>query len=163
MSATHPIPYVWLPGVEEKDFRCYPRRGDSLSFYSNLYDRRFGLRKGWLEIPPDEAAAYMAERLGISPEREGDKEAYISRRTRRIAEWIFPLLGHGRGPLHHYFSEFFDWNDPPLFKHFLRLDASESELRIRCFAATGCREHEKHPPMEDDITIELNSSQRLSS
>jgi hypothetical protein len=71
MSATHRIPYVRLPGVDENDFRCYPRRGDSLSFYSTLYDRRFGFGKGWFEIPPDEAAAYMAERLGITPEREG--------------------------------------------------------------------------------------------
>lgn len=155
MSATHEIPYVNLPGVEEKDFRCYPRRGDSLSFYSNLYDRRFGLGKGWFEIPPDEAAAYMADRLGIEAEREGDQSAYISRRTRRVAEWIHPLPGRGKGLLHNFFSEFFDWNEPPLFKNFLRIDASRSEVRIRCFAATGCLEHEKNPPVEDDFTIEL--------
>lgn len=158
MSATHQIPYVRLPGVDEKDFRCYPRRGDSLSFYSSLYDRRFGFGKGWFEIPPDEAAAYMAERLGIPPGRGGDQKAYISRRARRVAEWIFPLPGRGRGPLHHYFSEFFDWNEPPLFKNFLRIDASKSELRIRCFAATGCLEHEKSPPVEDDFKIELGPS-----
>lgn len=155
MSATHRIPYVRLPGVDEKDFRCYPRRGDSLSFYSNLYDRRFGLGKGWLEIPPDEASAYMAERLGITPEREGDRNTYISRRARRIAEWIFPLPGRGRGPLHHYFSEFFDWNESPLFKNFLRIDVSNHELHIRCFAATGCREHEEKPPVEDEVEIKL--------
>lgn len=158
MSATHPIPYVRLPGVDENDFRCYPRRGDSLSFYSNLYDRRFGFGKGWFEVPPDEAAAYMAERLGIEPEREGDRKAYISRRARRVAEWVFPLPNHGRGLLHHFFSEFFDWNEPPLFKSFLRVDASWGELRIRCFAATGCLEHEKNPPVEDDVKIDLASS-----
>ena len=157
MSATHQIPYVRLPGVDEKDFRCYPRRGDSLSFYSNLYDRWFGLGKGWFRIPPDEAAAYMAERLGITPERKGDREAYVSRRTRRLAKWIFPLPGRGSGFLHHYFSEFFDWNEPPLFKNFLRIDASERELQIRCFAATGCLEHEKNPPVEDDINVKLRS------
>jgi hypothetical protein len=26
---------------------------------------------------------------------------------------------------------------------------------IRCFAATGCREHEESPPVEDEIRIEL--------
>ena len=157
MSATHKIPRVSLPGVDEGDFVCYPRRGDSLSFYSKLYDRKFGLGKGWLEIPPDEAAAYMAERLGIEPARTENKNTYVSRRTRRLAEWIFPLPSRGRGPLHHFFSEFFDWNEPPLFKNFLRVDVRGSELSIRCFAATGCLEHEKKPPIEDEVKIPLGS------
>src|ERR671910_2489061 len=148
MSGTHKISRVSLPGINEEDkdeegksgFVCYPRRGDSLSFYSKLYDRLFGFGEGWLEIPPDEAAAYMGERLGIAPAREGDQNAYISRRTRRLAERIFPLPGRGRGPLHHYFSEFFDWNDPPLFKNFLQVDVRAGELNICCFAATGCLE-----------------------
>jgi len=180
MSATHTIPYVRLPGVDEKDFRCYPRRGDSLSFYSKLYDRRFGLGKGWLEIPPDEASAYMTDLLlGITGKdretmdveeleerigrvREGDKRTYVTQRTQRIARrMIYPPPGYRRGPLHHFFSEFFDWNDPPLFKNFLRIDASASEVRIRCFAATGCLEHEKDPPMEDDVKIELTPPRTL--
>ena len=155
MSGTHKIPKIKLDGVDEDGFVCYPRRGDSLSFYSKLYDRRFGFGKGWLEISPDEAAAYMGERLGITPEREEDQQAYISGRTRRIAEWILPLPGRGRGPLHQNFSEFFDWNDPPLFKNFLRIEASERELCIRCFAVTGCREHEENAPLEDEVKIEL--------
>jgi hypothetical protein len=152
-----------LPGIDEEDtdeedkscFVCYPRRGDSLSFYSKLYDRKFGLGKGWLEIPPDEAAAYMGERLGIKPVREKDQDAYVSSRARRLAERIFPLSGRGRGPLHHYFSEFFDWNEPPLFKNILRLDVRGSELTICCFAATGCLDHEKNPPVEDEVEIPL--------
>ena len=163
MSATHHIPRVSLPGINEEDmdeegksgFVCYPRRGDSLSFYSKQYDRKFALGRGWLEIPPDEAAAYMGERLGIEPARERDQNAYISRRTRRLAERIFPLPGRGRGPLHHYFSEFFDWNDPPLFKNFLQLDLRGEALIIRCFAATGCLEHEEKPPLEDEVKIPL--------
>jgi hypothetical protein len=155
MSATHRIPKVDLDGVGEEDFVCYPRRGDSLSFYSGLYDRRFALGRGWLEIAPDEAAAYMARRLEIEPTRPGDRGTYVSRRVRRVAEWIFPLPGRGRGPLHHFFSEFFDWNEPPLFKNFLRIDASMHELRIRCFAATGCAEHEQNPPAEDEVSIPL--------
>jgi hypothetical protein len=163
MSATHQIPRVSLPGIDEEDkdeegksgFVCYPRRGDSLSFYSKLYDRRFGFGRGWLEIPPDEAAAYMGERLGIEPARERDQNAYIGRRTRRIAERIFPLPGRGRGLLHHFFSEFFDWNEPPLFKNFLRIDVRGSELTICCFAATGCLDHEKNPPVEDEVKISL--------
>ena len=171
MSATHQIRKVSLPGIDEEDrdeegksyFVCYPRRGDSLSFYSKLYDRKFGLGKGWLEIPPDEAAAYMGERLGIKPVREKDQDAYVSRRARRLAERIFPLPGRGRGPLHHYFSEFFDWNEPPLFKNFLRLDVREGELTICCFAATGCLDHEKNPPVEDEVRIPLDPLRQASS
>jgi calcineurin-like phosphoesterase family protein len=155
MSATHRIPKVDLEGVTEDDFVCYPRRGDSLSFYSKLYDRRLAFGRGWLEIAPDEAAAYMARRLGIEPARPGDRRIYVGRRVRRVAEWIFPLPGRGRGPIHHFFSEFFDWNRPPLFKNFLRIDASREEVRIRCFAATGCAEHQDNPPVEDEVRIPL--------
>jgi hypothetical protein len=169
MSATHKIPLVSLPGIKEDEedgekespfernnFICYPRRGDSLSFYSKLYDRKFGLGKGWFEIPPNEAAAYMAKRLGIEPARTGDKNTYVSRRAQRVAEKIFPLPGRGRGPLHHYFSEFFDWNDPPLFKNFLRLDVSARGLDITCYGVTGCASHEQDPTIEDRVpTIPL--------
>ena len=155
MSATHRIPKVDLDGVDEDGFVCYPRRGDSLSFYSGLYDRRFGRRKGWLEITPDEAASYMAERLGIQPTRPGDRGTYVSTRVRRVAEWIYPLPERGRSPLHHFFSEFFDWNEPPLFKNFLRIDATRNEVLIRCFAATGCTEHQENPPLEDEVRIPL--------
>ncbi len=155
MSATHRIPLVDLDGVGEDDFVCYPRRGDSLSFYSKLYDKRLCFGKGWLEIDPDQAAAYMAERLGLEATRPGDRQVVVSDRTRRAAARIFPLPGSGRGPLHHFFSEFFDWNEPPMFKNFLRIDASDSELRIRCFAATGCAEHEQDPPLEDEVSIPL--------
>jgi hypothetical protein len=82
----------------------------------------------------------MAERLGIEPTRPGDQGVYVSKRVRCGAERIFPLPGRGRGPFHHFFSEFFDWNEPPMFKNFLRIDASDREVRIRCFGATGCAE-----------------------
>jgi hypothetical protein len=75
--------------------------------------------------------------------------------ARRVAEWIFPLPGRVRGPVHHFFSEFFDWNDPPLFKIFLLIDASPNEVRIRCFAVTGCAEQVKNPPLEDEVRIPL--------
>jgi hypothetical protein len=166
MSATHQIRKVSLPGIDEEDkdeegkscFVCYPRRGDSLSFYSKLYDRKFGLGKGYMEIPPGEAAAYMGKRLGIKPAREKVRDTYVSRRARRLAERIFPLPGRGKGLLHHFFSEFFDWNEPPLFKNFLRLDVREGELTICCFAATGCLDHEKNPPVEDVVRIPLDTT-----
>jgi hypothetical protein len=102
-------------------------------------------------IPADEAAAIVAKRLGITPARPGARAAVPSKRAERAAKVLFRLPGRARGALHFPFSEFLDWNDPPLFKSFLRIDATTGDVRIRCFAATGCREHEERPPLEDSI------------
>ncbi|MFI0349173.1 metallophosphoesterase family protein [Actinomadura sp. 9N407] len=52
-------------------------------------------------------------------------------------------------------SEMADWDRPPFFKSFLRVDVTETELRIRCYAVTGCGDHEARPPCEDEVTIAL--------
>jgi hypothetical protein len=155
MHSTHQIPRVSLPGVREEAFRCYPLRGDSLSIYSKLYDKKLRLGRGRLYVPPDQAAAIMAERLGIEPSRESAKVVEVTAAARRAAEKILPRRSRAHGPLHLPFSEFFDWNDPPLFKSFLRIDASPGRVRVRCVAATGCGEHEREPPVEDAFTAEL--------
>ncbi|MFL5892704.1 MAG: hypothetical protein ACJ75I_08180, partial [Solirubrobacterales bacterium] len=59
-----------------------------------------------------------------------------------------------RGPLHPLFALWFDINEPPMFKSFLRIDASKDRVRIRCFAATGCRDQEDNPPIEDELVAE---------
>lgn len=138
MHATHAIPRIALDGVDEEAFRCYPLRGDSLSFYSRLYERRLPFVRG-VEIDPLQAAAYMSERIGVAPRKPDARGVEVAPRTRRAAERIFPLPGqHKRGLLQSLFSEYFDWNEPPLFKHVLHVEASAAELRIRCLAATGC-------------------------
>jgi hypothetical protein len=138
MHATHTIPRVALDGVREDDFRCYPLRGDSLSFYSRVYERKWPLVHD-VEIDPAQAAAYMAERIGVAPTKADAKGVVVSERTRRAAERIFPLPGqHKRGLLQSLFSEYFDWNDPPLFKQALHVEATDAELRIRCLGVTGC-------------------------
>src|SRR5215213_6497625 len=138
MHATHTIPKLALDGVDEHEFRCYPLRGDSLSFYSRLYERKWPLVRD-VEIDPVQAAAYMAERLGVTATKPDARDVVVADRTRRAAEQIFPLPGQNRrGLLQSLFSEYFDWNDPPLFKHVLHVEASDAELRIRCLAATGC-------------------------
>ncbi|WP_067175902.1 metallophosphoesterase family protein [Microtetraspora niveoalba] len=67
MHDTHTIPRVDVGGVHEDDFRCYPLRGDSLSFYSLLYSRR--LRMRWLYLTPDEGLALMSRQVGNVPPR----------------------------------------------------------------------------------------------
>jgi hypothetical protein len=158
MHPTHGIPRVRLPGVDEDDFVCYPRRGDSLALFSHLWDRKVAFGRGYLEISPDEAATYLGERLGIEPSRRGRGEVVLSERARRAAERILPLPGRASGPLHPLLALWFDINKPPMFKSFLRIDASTDRVRIRCFAATGCRDQEDDPPVEDELVAERDAS-----
>jgi hypothetical protein len=151
MHPTHQIPNIDqtnLPGVSEGTFRCYPLRGDSLSFYSQLYDKKF---PGSWYLSPAEAAAYLADRLGIAPTKDDLPAVPVSPELRRHAGQVFPLPGQLRGPWHLVFAEFFDWNDPPLFKHLLHLKCSDSELSISCLPATGCVG--PRPPKPEDVVV----------
>ncbi|HWN22019.1 MAG TPA: metallophosphoesterase [Gaiellaceae bacterium] len=160
-KATHKIPKVKpeVCGCSEDDFRCYPRRGDSLAAYSRLYDRKFGLGRGYLVVPYQQAPAIMSQLLEgkIEPTRSEDVEQEITQQAWKAAKRItrFPGSsgGAGGGMLHRNFSELLDWNDPPppLFKSFLRIDVKQGELELQCFAATGCAEHADDPPLEDWI------------
>jgi hypothetical protein len=150
-------------GVDEADFRCYPLRGDSLSAYSRVVDHRLFLGLGAVYIPPDEAAALMGERLGIEPSRPTDRHRRPRRRKELVARLPFlrtPRRIRGRKSLEPYFyplfSEVFDWDEPPFFKNFLRLQATKSTLTITCYGVTGCAEHEENPPVEDHVEIQLD-------
>ncbi|WP_248965646.1 metallophosphoesterase family protein [Sphaerisporangium perillae] len=193
MHATHTIPRVDVGGVREDDFKCYPLRGDSLSFYSKLYRDRFGQR--WLYLTPDEGLVLMSEHIGNLPPRPvgtgdgtadepapgeaatagqdvpdaaagdgaagGPDGAGVEITTRM--KWAAGLLGGRPMPVrlplghafHRWFSELSDWDSPPFFKSFLHVSVEGGKLRIRCFAATGCRPQEVEPPMEDEVIIPL--------
>ncbi|WUI02247.1 metallophosphoesterase [Spirillospora sp. NBC_00431] len=161
MHATHIIPRTHV--VDEDQFRCYPLRGDSLSRYSKLYGRWLHLSK-LFELSPEEATAAVEHRLGIAAGR-GYKSPGPSRRARFVASLLgVPRDGRPRSRFlrlpvrkvpQRFRSELADWDDPPFFKSFLRVDVTESRLRIRCHAATGCGDHETAPPCEDEVTIEL--------
>jgi hypothetical protein len=158
-NETHSIPRVELPGVTEGDIRLYPLRGDSLSYYSTRFQRWWRTaaeraRRGGpddVTLEPDVAARILADRLGTEPVRPGS--ATVDDRALAAAERVFPAAGY-RG-WNRWFSEYWDADDPPLFKSFLRVDVDGTTLRLRCFAATGCAEHEADPPVEDDVTIPL--------
>jgi calcineurin-like phosphoesterase family protein len=141
-----------LKGMTESKLRLYPRRGHSLSRYSQLYGRKFRFLGGrLLYIRPEVAAAIVAERIGVEPTLEEDRSARITRRERLAAWFMFTLPARGRRTLHVPFSEWLDWNEPPLFKSFLRVDASEAAVEVRCFGASGCRHAQHHPPVEDHL------------
>jgi hypothetical protein len=151
--ATHQIPRVdALEGTTEAEFRCYPLRGDSLARFSQLYDRKLLGGRGLLALEPEEAASYMGTLLGMTPTR-GGPVAPLSRRAHRAARLLAPLPAK-RG-FHRFASEYFDWNDPPFFKQFLRLDAEPGRLRMRCFGVSGCARASTDPPVEDEVIVPL--------
>jgi hypothetical protein len=94
------------------------------------------------------------ERLRISV-REGGHKIFVSERARHLALLIFSVPGRARDPFHHYFSEVFDWNEPPLLKNVPWIDAAASQLTIRCYQATGCLEHERDPAVGNHGKIKL--------
>lgn len=164
MHATHRIPRVSMPVVTETDFRCYPLRGDSLSFYSKAYAQkvRWNPLRRLTPISATQAASYMAERLGMEPAKGADVLESVTLATRRAAERIFPKAGpNAHGLLQPIFSEYLDWNTPPLFKHVLRIDATDASIRVRCVAATGCVGDEDRDP-EDDLLAERGADGRFS-
>jgi hypothetical protein len=162
MHATHKIGRVEEEhaGAGEDAFRCYPLRGDSLSFYSHLLRKKLLFR--WLpEIPPAEAAEIMAAKLGGIPTRArtaaeagAEPERAKVRWRSRFAAFVV-MRAPGPKLLQRFFSEIFDWNEPPMFKSFLRLEVTDAGLEIVCYAATGCRDDELDPPVEDRVTIPL--------
>ncbi|MEU6414940.1 metallophosphoesterase [Microbispora sp. NPDC046933] len=156
MHATHTIPRVDAGGVHEDDFKCYPLRGDSLSFYSLLYSRRLRLRG--LYITPEEGLALMSRRIGNTPPRPTPGApigARVKWAARLLGGWPMPFrLPVGR-VFHRYISELSDWDTPPFFKSFLHLSVTGDTLRLRCFAATGCLPQEEEPPLEDEVEIPL--------
>jgi hypothetical protein len=164
MHATHTIPRVDVGGVHEDEFRCYPLRGDSLSFYSLIYSRR--LRMKWLYITPDEGLALMSRQVGNVPPRPvraGEAAGTGSVKITPRMKWAARLLGGWPMPFHLPVGRFFhrsiselsDWDTPPFFKSFLHVSVTREGLRIRCFAATGCLPQEIDPPLEDEVEIPL--------
>jgi hypothetical protein len=161
MHATHTIPRVNVAGVSEDAFKCYPLRGDCLAFYGRMYGRRLRMRR-LFELTSEQAAAVIAKRLGVTPERETN--APVTWRTSLVASLLgVPGKPHRgrwfRLPVRKVYQRFLSPASasyvPPLFKSFLRLDVTPESLRIRCFAASGCLEHEIAPPVEDEVTISL--------
>ena len=141
MHETHTIANIdssGLTGVTEAGFRCYPLRGDSLSRFSQLWARHLvGRAFGARFIPPDEAAAIVGEQLGIAPRRASARRAEISSRSRRSARALFRLPMRKRGGLHLPFSEWLDWNQPPLFKSFLRIEAGRARSGFAALRRQG--------------------------
>jgi hypothetical protein len=167
MHATHSLPNIDCTEIadrtSEERFRCYPLRGDSLSLYSKLYSAKFlGRLIGARPIAPDIAAAIIGTRLGIPPTRRSARGVEVDPGAIRSANALMGLPGRGRRSLHIPVSEWLDWNQPPLFKSFLRVDAESEAICIRCLAATGCVEADDKEP-EDTLRWTAGAGWELPS
>jgi Calcineurin-like phosphoesterase len=155
MHATHTIPKVDLAGVAEADFRCYPLRRDSLAAYSRLIDRKLTGGSGKLQVTPEEAAGYLSGTLGLEPHGARGPGVTPGWRARVLCKLLI-WMGFGPG-FHKWFSPYFDWDTPPLFKHFLKIEVTDGVLRIRCYGVHGCVDHSgANAPCEDDVLIPLD-------
>jgi hypothetical protein len=156
MNATHTIPRIDLPGVAEDDVRLYPLRGDSLSWFATRFDAWASARRRPMDpslIEPDVAAALMAERLGLTPVRASARAARPTEADRAAALRVFPAGGM-RG-INAFADQYYDTDEPPFCKHLLRVDVAGGTMAVRCLAATGRREDELDPPVEDAFTVAL--------
>ena len=155
LSATHRIPNVdrLAPAVAEDAFRCYPLRGDSLARFSRRHRGLLGI--GSLAIKPDDAAAVMAERIGV-PAQRASAPAEAPARARRAAGQIYPLPATGRELPADPPPALIEPRRPPLFRSLLRIDATADEIVLTCLAATGARDVE--PVVEDRVRARRRGS-----
>jgi hypothetical protein len=159
MHATHLIPIMepdQVCGVTEQTYKAYPLRRDSLAAYSQVVQGMIdkvlprSLRFN-LTLDDVQAAKILHEKTGSPLERpavmaNGGPARQMSG-TQQWASRLILLIGGRR--FHRTFSPFCDWDDPPFFKHFLRIDIRRDGATIRCHAVTGCADDEDDPPVED--------------
>lgn len=151
--ATHTIPSVDVGGVTESEFRCYPLRRDSLARFSQVIDERlFGGTLG-IAIDAPEAGRYYSERGIVSSGAGREVSGRLSLQD-RIKASLLHRIPAGR-LFHRVGSEIFDFDDPPLFKQFLRIDIANRVITVSCFGVTGCAGAEHAPSVEDTFTIAL--------
>jgi hypothetical protein len=163
MHATHLIPIMEpdkVFGVTEQTYKAYPLRRDSLAAYSQVVQGMLdkllpGPLRFDITLDDLQAAGILHEKIGAPLERPAAIPNGSSvRRMSSLQQWasrLILLIGGRR--FHRIFSPFCDWDDPPFFKHFLRIDIRRDGATIRCHAVTGCADDEDDPPVED--TIEL--------
>jgi hypothetical protein len=158
MHDTHNIPRIDpknVAGVSEDDFKCYPLRRDSLAVYSRLLDRRLG-GGGRFSITPAQAAVYLNEKLDAEPLVSRPLGGPVPPLTlsQRAAAGILTRK-QARSKFHGWVAPFLDWDEPPFYKNFLRIEVSPNDVTITCYGVTGCGEDEARPCVEDVCRIAM--------
>ncbi|MGH3898419.1 MAG: metallophosphoesterase family protein [Pseudonocardiaceae bacterium] len=153
LHATHRIPPVNVNGVNESTFRCYPLRRDSLARFSQVIDKKLFGGGGTIAVDAQAAGRYYEQR-GVTTSQSNRSVA----RRLSLSEWI-KTAAIQRVPAGRFFhrmgSEAFDFDEPPFFKQFLRIDINNKEIAISCFGVTGCAGTEHTPSVEDRFIIPL--------
>jgi hypothetical protein len=114
-------------------------------------------------IPADEAAAIVSQRHGLDLVAElargdgaGDPSAIkVSRRSRLLASVIYPLRGWFTAEK---ISEALDWDDPPFFKNFVRVDVTADRVTLTSYGVTGLERDVAEPAVIDRIEIETGAA-----
>ena len=174
MHATHRIPKIdgkdglatelrkhmgEAVSLTEQETHFFPARAWSLYWYAKLLGPR---RRELLGLTYAEAGALIGEELDLEPLdpagrqlRERYRFEGVPVRLRAVRTLLYRRLPAPGKLFQRFLSEIFDRNDPPMAKSFLRIDASETSVWIRCFQATGWRPDEVEPPLEDEVVIYL--------
>ena len=97
----------------------------------------------------------MSLRLkNLDPTRAEDQDEKVPKDAWRKASIVFPI-SHAKilGPLNTSTSPRSSTGTSPraAVESFLRVDTRPGEVELRCFGATGCKEHADDPPLEDWI------------
>lgn len=153
MHATHRIPPVNINGVDESTFRCYPLRRDSLARFSQIIDGRLFKGSGKIVVDAPMAGRYYEQR-GVTTARSDRPTATRLSFGERIKTAVLHRIPAGRS-FHRVGSEVFDFDEPPFFKQFLRIDIDNEKMMVTCFGVTGCAGTEHAPSVEDGFTIAL--------
>lgn len=107
-----------------------------------------------LQLTADEAGVYLRTFHQIDSRHNRAIEPLDDQHPNRVplrvrtAGWVLYGLG-GQKLFHKFFSPFLDWDEPPMHKHFLRLDVRADGATVRCLGVTGWAACEEHPPVED--------------
>jgi hypothetical protein len=165
MTSTHQIPKIEVGELGEEDWTVYPTRADSLRGYSVSLQRKLPrfFRGALRGIPADEASAIMAQRHGLDLEGElarGERPGSaagpirVSRRSRMLARVLYPPHGF-RWFSASRVSEALDWDEPPLFKNFMRMDLADGRLTMTAYGVTGLQRDVDSPAVIDRVEIPL--------
>ena len=108
----------------------------------DIVERKGGISTGDVGRTHDGEQPRQTASTGTDEMRDGPVGG-SSRHSLTGTGWTCRKIGRFRGMVSPE-SRSFSW---------LRLG---TELTIRCFAATGCLDHEKKPPVEDEVRIPLD-------
>jgi hypothetical protein len=146
--------------LTERQTHFFPARAWSLYWYAKLLGPR---NRELLGLSYAEAGAVIGDELDLEPLdpagrelRERYRREGLPLRLRAVRTLLYRRLPAPGKLFQRFLSEIIDRNDPPMAKSFLRIDATETQVRIRCFQATGWRSDEVEPPLEDEVTISLS-------